>query len=180
VVWRSSPATPAAALDTPGLFHDTLRRYSVWRQTVAVPLVIDGKPLDTGRYTLDAGIDGTPVFASQASFEVTAAPIAESGVRGVVLAGPVTPVSQPGLPNERPVPKAIVTYYNALMANAVVTTIIADDQGRFQFFVPPGTYIVTATIPGDENTSFGHGTQTVAVTENHVTDVVFHLDTGIR
>lgn len=182
LLWRSSPAVPAAgAVVTPGIFPATLAAKSVWRKTAIIPLVINGQPLAAGTYRLEAAIDGTPIFNASATFKVTTgAPPPPSGVKGVVLAGPVTPVSRPGVANEKPVPGAIIQYFNELTANAVVMTVIADAQGHFQFSVPPGTYSVSATIPGDENTGFGHGTLTVTVTAGHVTEITFHLDTGIR
>ncbi len=182
LLWRSSPAVPAAgAVVTPGIFPATLAAKSAWRETQIIPLVISGQPLAEGTYRLEAAIDGTPVFNASATFKVTTGALPPpSGVKGVVLAGPVTPVARPGVPNEKPVPGAIIQYFNELSANAVVMTVIADAQGRFQFSAPPGIYSVSATIPGDENTGFGHGTQTVTVTAGHVTEVTFHLDTGIR
>ena len=182
VIWESLALVPTAATatDTPAIYHDTLRARGTWRQAMAIPLVIDGKPLEPGKYVLEVGIDGTPEFGSQASFEVVKAPVIESGVRGVVYAGPLAPVEKPGVPNSGPVAKAIITYANAIAANAAVTTVIADENGRFQFNVPPGSYIVTATIPGDESAPFGHGSQTVQVTANHVSEIKFVLDTGIR
>ena len=182
LLWRSSPAVPAAGVAvTPGIFPATLAANSAWRQTELIPLVIDGQPLPVGTYRLEAAIDGTPIFNANATFKVTAgASPPPSGVKGVVLAGPVSPVARPGVPNEKPVAGAIIQYFNAVMANAVVQTVIADSQGRFQFSAPPGTYSVSATIPGDENTGFGHGTQTVNVLAGHVTEITFHLDTGIR
>ena len=176
-LWVSEPPTPLA---TPALFHDTLEHKSSWKLSALIPLLIDGKVLDLGTYTLEASIDGLPEFTAVATFKVAAPVVEPSGIRGLVLAGPVSPVSHPGEPNEKPVPKAVVTYYNALAASAVVTTVIADEQGRFGFSVPPGEYIVAATIPGDEHTSFGHDTKKVKVLASEVTRIVFHLDTGIR
>lgn len=180
LLWQSTVPTPVVTVTDPPIFQAILHRRSAWKLTQAVPLVIDGKPLPAGAYTVEGSIDGSPVFTSRATFQVLATPIAGSGIKGIVLAGPVTPVSRPGEPNEKPVAKAIIRYFNTLAASAVVTTVIADEQGHFQFAVPPGQYSVTAIIPGDENSPFGHGTQTVTVTPDHFTEITFHLDTGIR
>ncbi|HEV7401668.1 MAG TPA: hypothetical protein VGO11_02030 [Chthoniobacteraceae bacterium] len=183
LLWRSIPATPAVPTATiaPGaVVQGVLLRGATWKWTQVVPLIIDGKPLAAGTYALEGSIDGTPVFGSRAAFQILESLPTGSGVKGTVLAGPVSPVARPGVPNEKPVPKAIIRYFNAIAANAVVTTIMADEQGRFQFAAPPGQYVVTAIIPGDENTPFGHGTKTIPVTADHFTEVTFHLDTGIR
>jgi hypothetical protein len=190
LVWQSSVPTPvtvattAVGTDPPGaVVQGALRRHAIWRATQAIPLIIDGKPLPVGAYALEGSIDGTPVFSSRVSFQVLGSTIVDpmtSGIKGRVFAGPISPVARIGEPNERPVAHAIIQYFNAIAANAVVTTVIANDEGRFQFSVPPGQYVVMATIPGDENTPFGHGTQTVTVKPDQATEIVFHLDTGIR
>jgi Carboxypeptidase regulatory-like domain len=183
LIWRSSPAVPAsaAAIVTPGIFPATLAAKSAWRQTALIPLIVGGQHLAPGTYRLNASVNGIPVFDADASFVVasTVAP-PSSGVKGTVFAGPITPVATAAGSSEKPVPGAIVQYSNAVSAGAALMTVIADGKGQFQFTVPPGTYSVSATIPGDQGKSFGHGTQMVTVTAGRVTSITFHLDTGIR
>lgn len=175
LVWTSLDQ-PAAVLP-----QDTvLKAGATWKLTTQVPLQVNGQWLD-GDYTLTAAINGTPEFSATAAFRVSAkAPVAKDDVQGQVFAGPISPVSRPGQLNEAPVPKAIVQYQNIASAAPGFHELTADDQGRFSFNVPAGTYTIMATIPGDQGTSFGHGSQTVTVDGVKVTRVTFHLDTGIR
>ena len=152
---------------------------SALRGSTQVPLQVNGEWLK-GDYTLVAAVNGTPDFSATAAFRVSSTPpSSQDDVQGQVFEGPISPVARPGQPSERPLAKAIVRYRNNESA-AAFQEIVADDQGRFSFNVPAGTYTVTAIIPGDQGSSFGHGSQQVTVDGVNVTHVTFHLDTGIR
>src|SRR6185369_4664167 len=69
-VWQSDTDTGSEAVETPA----TLERHSRWKRLVSVPLVIEGKPLDPGVYTLESSVDADKQLESTVLFEVVAAP----------------------------------------------------------------------------------------------------------
>jgi hypothetical protein len=65
LIWDSLPTVlpPLEILET-------LAAGDSWHGSVFVPLIIDGKPLAPGTYTLQASLFGTPVFSATTSFVV--------------------------------------------------------------------------------------------------------------
>jgi hypothetical protein len=125
---------------------------------------------------------GVAALGDQGSFALTFHPSAASattGIRGVVLEGPVAPVARPGVPNTRPVPGAVLS---VRLADGIteVANVRADAQGMFHLSLTPGVYVIVP-LPPDPGAVLPHGTlQKVSVTSGHVLDLTFVLDTGIR
>jgi hypothetical protein len=114
---------------------------------------------------------------SEATFHFPAIqppPALDSGIRGLVLIGPIRPVERPDEPNEAPlagaqvrveeIPLPNVRYIRAMFVWSGVTNA----EGRFTVRTPPGKFRVTAK-------------QALVVVEAHAfTNVTLHLDSGIR
>jgi hypothetical protein len=102
-----------------------------------------------------------------------------SAIRGVAMAGPIFPIERPGIPNTRPLPGAIITIQPA-GGGPEITRATADQDGRFQIPIAPGTYLIVP-LPPDPNAVLPRGTpQTVVVNAGGFTDVTVQYDTGIR
>jgi len=102
-----------------------------------------------------------------------------SGIRGIALAGPVSPVERPGVPNTRPLPGAIITV-RAARGGEEIARQHADQNGRFEIALEPGTYLIVP-LPPQANASLPRGkTETVEVPVNRFVEVVVKYDTGIR
>jgi Carboxypeptidase regulatory-like domain len=100
----------------------------------------------------------------------------ESGVRGVVVAGPQCPVESAESPcPDEPVPN---TEIQVKRSGEVVATATSDQGGAFKISVPPGTYTVEAVAdPG----GIGYAKPVdVTVTEGTFAQVSVVIDTGIR
>ena len=157
---------PAATIVRPPLPLPPVRNLGV-----TVSLTTSGYEFNIGEIRPVPGPPGTmnPQFIASgplsflASFEVinhTRKPIAFEIPQVPAVAGtpsapaPTVIFSRPGQPNERPVAGAIVQYQNSATPGAGWQEVTADDQGRFSFNVPAGTYTVTATVPGDAGAPF--------------------------
>jgi len=101
----------------------------------------------------------------------------ETGVRGVVLAGPQCPVETVESPcPDQPLPDLPVRI--STQAGDPVGELTTDEVGRFSLPVPPGRYVVEALLG-----SAGPGSaEPVAVTVGRAgfADVTVRVDTGIR
>jgi hypothetical protein len=110
---------------------------------------------------------------------VLGASASASGIRGIAVAGPVSPVERPGVPNTRPLPGAIITVRPARGGEEIARQH-ADQNGRFEIVLEPGTYLVVP-LPPRANASLPRGkTETVEVPVNRFVEMVVHYDTGIR
>jgi hypothetical protein len=106
-------------------------------------------------------------------------PTITSGVRGVVMEGPIAPVERPGVPNTRPLPGAIVSVQPA-GGGPEITRQTADAMGDFQIELAPGAYRLVP-LPPDPSQVFPRGMpQDVVVGPNQVLDLTLMMDTGIR
>jgi Carboxypeptidase regulatory-like domain len=92
-----------------------------------------------------------------------------SGVEGIVMRGPITPVCVEGHPCDAPAAGVTV---QAMQGNVVATTV-TDKNGRFTLALQAGDYAIQA---------LGQGTkpQQAHVSATKLTEVAFFIDTGIR
>jgi hypothetical protein len=101
-----------------------------------------------------------------------------TGIRGVVLEGPIWPVDRPGVLNTRPVPGAVISVRRASGGPEILRQK-ADSEGRFHLALDPGVYVLVALAPWSR-WELPHGIpQTIVVTKGHVPDVALRMDTGI-
>jgi hypothetical protein len=118
-------------------------------------------------------------------------PPPESGIKGLVLYGPITPVAVVGEPNEAPAVNAPVVIEEILLAGATRLPFRwsghTSNEGRFQTRTPAGRFKVTAFLATQDPTSTPgviirppSATVEVSVTAGQYSDVTLHIDTGIR
>ena len=127
-------------------------------------------------------------------------PPADTGIKGLVLIGPIQPVVQPGEPNEAPLAGAPVRVEEIRLANARYSrppftwTGVTNGEGRFEVRTPVGKFRVTArqalivldpppgTILRASNTGLpgSQASAEVVVEQGKFSEVTLHLDSGIR
>lgn len=106
---------------------------------------------------------------SRAVYRHRACPTEASGVEGIVMRGPITPVCTPESPCDAPAPGVTV---QALQSGSVVATTTTDHNGRFRISLAAGDYMVRTL----GNTK----AQSVHVSPSKLTEVALYIDTGIR
>jgi hypothetical protein len=109
----------------------------------------------------------------------TPTPTILSGIRGIALEGPITPVERPGQPDTQPLPGAIITVQPA-GGGPELARQQADAMGGFQIALDPGTYLIVP-LPPQPGEFLPRGMlQAVTVGPDQVIDVTVNYDTGIR
>jgi hypothetical protein len=100
----------------------------------------------------------------------------DTGIRGVVLAGPQCPVVREGSPcPDEPMSGVEV---RALQDDSVIRSDRTDVEGRFELLLPPEDYVLEAVLEGGAAPSAKPVNATV--TEGGFTEVTVLVDTGIR
>jgi len=100
-----------------------------------------------------------------------------TGVRGVVLLGPMCPVETPTSPcPDRPMTGTDV---EVLRGGDVVARVTTDAEGRFEVPVPSGDYSVRAVL-ADGGPGMSVQPVDVTVTEGSYVEVTVSVDSGIR
>jgi hypothetical protein len=101
----------------------------------------------------------------------------DTGVTGVVLAGPQCPVVQEGSPcPDLPVPDVEV---RALRDGSVAGTGRTNAEGRFEILLDPGDYVLEAVVGEGGGPPFAEQVD-VTVPSGGVVEVTVPVDTGIR
>ena len=104
-------------------------------------------------------------------------PLTASGIRGVVERWPVSPVSRAGKTNSMPLPNVTVSVKSQI-DKTVIARQKTDQNGRFEFKLPPGKYIIAPMLqPG---LRFRAAEQSAEVQDKKFTEVVVRYDTGLR
>jgi hypothetical protein len=102
----------------------------------------------------------------------------DSGVSGLVLLGPLTPVEQIGGPaNERPYEAAVRVVRAG--SGDVVASVRSGADGRFRVNLAPGRYTLIATSRGNGRLPYAPPVD-VTVLAHSLVDVTIRFDTGIR
>jgi hypothetical protein len=102
----------------------------------------------------------------------------DSGISGIVLAGPTCPVQMPDDPECDDQPYAATVVIRSANGRFTVTRYTAGSDGRFRVPLFPGTYLLDP-LPGATGFPFS-SPQTVVVQSGTFTDVTISYDTGIR
>jgi hypothetical protein len=95
-------------------------------------------------------------------------------VSGTVAAGPVAPLTRPGVPATRGVRGATV---EALRGNQVMATAYTNEAGRYELKLQPGTYLIRTQ--SDKYLS-REANKTVTLSRGQKLTVNLVFDTGIR
>ena len=140
---------------------------------------------------------------SEVTLTFQSTPPATTGIRGLVLIGPVRPVEIIGQPNEQPLAGAHVVITEIQDPNVLyfrgpwTWTLTAGPDGKFTQATPPGEYRVTASVPpnvlptdpassgvviriSSTPVRFGTGSADVSVPASGFAEVTVHVDSGIR
>lgn len=205
LVWQSDADVVAAQVVTPA----TLTPGARWKRMMQIPLKVNGTWLAPGIYTLEAFLPASPSVSASTIFEVSSMtpPPTETGISGLVLFGPFTPVTQIGVPNEKPLAGAKVSIEEIRQIGVFYIhppfhwSGWADGDGKFKAVTPPGRFHVEANIPPTTPGPVppttpgtpgpvvnavsviqigGPGVAEVTVTDGHFSDVTLHVDSGIR
>jgi hypothetical protein len=105
-------------------------------------------------------------------------PDLDSGISGVVLAGPTCPVQTPDHPECDDQPYAASIVVKNADGRFTVTRFTAGNDGRFRVPLFPGTYLLDP-LPGASGFPVS-SPQTVVVQTGAFTDLTISYDTGIR
>lgn len=102
-----------------------------------------------------------------------------SGIAGLVLEGPISPVQKVGDPNEAPLAGAPVTITNSVNSK-IIATVVSDTAGRFFARVSAGSYILTPGQITNSGLPRPLGPSMAQVPANTTVADTLHYDTGIR
>lgn len=100
-----------------------------------------------------------------------------SGISGIVLIGPISPIVKEGEVNESPYPDALILILDS--SGKKIMEVKSNKDGHFTTDLPPGKYILDPQTPGDRILPVGES-QEVPVLEKAFTDVTIYYDSGIR
>lgn len=114
------------------------------------------------------------IVLSTAAFAPASEPAVTSGLRGVVMRGPTTPVCREDDPCEKPAAGLVLVFSRSGSVAARVTTTRA---GTYVVRLRAGWY--TVTTPG-RGVGSGITPRAARVLAGRIRRVDFHLDTGIQ
>ena len=97
-----------------------------------------------------------------------------SGLRGVVMRGPVRPVCDDSKPCDEPAPGVVLRFKRD---GRVVARVTTGSGGRYRVLLRPGRYAVST--PNGRPVG-GLSPRLVRVPSGRVARVNFHIDTGIQ
>jgi hypothetical protein len=118
-------------------------------------------------------IAATAVVAGLLAACATAGSTPESGLQGLVMRGPISPVCRVGVPCEAPAQVTLVFSRSGEVRARVRTTA----KGRYRAALRPGRYAVRTT----ERVGMRPvEPRLVTVPRGRFATVTFHIDTGIR
>lgn len=104
--------------------------------------------------------------------------VRQSGIAGIVRAGPQCPVMMAGSPcPDKPLE---ATLRIAAVGDGFTATVESDSDGLFRLDLPPGEYEIVALPIGDGPFPAPPGDQVVTVRSGAITEVPISYDTGIR
>jgi hypothetical protein len=95
-----------------------------------------------------------------------------TGLTGLVVRGPITPVCQVDVPCDAP----FSAEFSVRVRDRTVGHFRSDADGRFTIYLAPGTYLI---VP-DPGAFFFEQSKTVEVGDSGLTTVTLDFDTGIR
>jgi len=100
------------------------------------------------------------------------------GIEGLVLKGPISPVSIPGQPNTAPLAGAKIAITNS--SGGFNTTVISDTSGKFFVKLSPDSYMLTPQPFSNSGWPRPQGSVISVVPANSIVYDTLNYDTGIR
>jgi hypothetical protein len=97
-----------------------------------------------------------------------------SGLRGVVIRGPIRPVCGPSDPCDAPAPGVVLRFKQR---GRLIARVKSGTGGRYRVLLRPGRYAVSTPNPSP---AMGLSPSVVRVPKGRVARVNFRLDTGIQ
>ena len=101
-----------------------------------------------------------------------------SGIKGIVMIGPISPVEKEGEINEKPYSGAVILIMDST-GKKEIASVKSDQNGRFEIYLAPDTYQLLPQTPDKQPLPVAEP-QTVVVTANKFTEVTIPYDSGIR
>lgn len=102
-----------------------------------------------------------------------------TGVRGIALLGPLSPVERPGVTNAKPLVGALIQV-RRVGTETILAKVRTDDHGRFIIPLHAGKYEILSRAPNPAQFFPFSRPQLVNVGTHGYTSVIVHFDTGIR
>lgn len=115
-----------------------------------------------------------PVLAHKHKVDLVAQRTYSSGIEGIVIISPISPVERPGTINFRPY-LANITVLNA--TGEIVIQFQSRTDGVFRVELKPGIYVLRPESNGVYPRAEEH---TVTVSKNKFTRILINYDSGIR
>ena len=166
-----------------------------FRVTAVVPAVqTDAGLVSSVERSLEVNVVAGKISEVTFHLPVPVVTLPPSGIKGLVLFGPISPVTLEGQPNEAPAANATVVV-EQIVSTATVTgavqfrwTGITGKEGRFEVRTPVGRFRVTSTLPSNPTTVVGatatirppSATVEVTAESGKVSETTLHIDTGLR
>jgi hypothetical protein len=104
------------------------------------------------------------------------APSPVTGLTGVVIRGPVTPVCRVDVPCDAP----FAASFTVQQSGRTVAQFQSDASGQFTVFLRPGNYIVVPSADAPIISPGGQGKQVTVTDSGMLTTIRLMFDTGIR
>ncbi|MCX6088883.1 MAG: hypothetical protein NTX88_00620 [Candidatus Atribacteria bacterium] len=109
------------------------------------------------------------------SIEIVSIVVADTGMQGKSVMGPMCPASQSGTSCPDKPYQATIIVHDRL--GWQLTKIYSDAQGFFEYYCAPGTYILSPV----SSDGYQHAPeQTITVVQGEITQVTITFDSGIR
>lgn len=103
----------------------------------------------------------------------------DSGIMGIVMIGPITPVESQGQTNEKPFAEATIIVRNG-ENDQEIARISVNSDGTFKHDLSPGKYVLEPISYNSQDGLPYADRVNVSVSDGQYTDVTIVFDSGIR
>ncbi len=153
--------------------------YAHVRDTGSLTLTLEPAPAGTMTPSLFPTTAGTFTMTLAGGIAVRPRPQIVSGITGLAVVGPTTPLAQPGVANTAPLAGAVIDIES--LAGRVLAEVTTSANGTFSVPLQPGTYRLIPLPPRSGSMLPRAVTQPiVTVYANEYSRVLVSYDSGIR